>query len=292
MACFDGYLMLLLQQYFKDVRSGKPAGGSIGGGAEILLLHPGQPGHSRSPRRPAALPGRCPQRVSLGPSLRSLKNRQAGQWQLRDADGWRDDGEVKVLRGAGLAQFGLGALGPLSFPPVLYLVTEHSDAIYELVAEPFGFRKESWLYSTTDGFWCLSKKDYPTLGSGCSLGTLASLQPHGGSMPHLCEAWQVRSSSGWETSGALLQTNPPESPSVLHVEEGPILFSTPDGWLLQTSNPLDESTLPQLQVTALQRADMLGTYQPASEVAGSFSDDKPIGLLMDHPRSADVLFRG
>jgi len=47
----------------------------------------------------------------LGPSLRSLKNRQAGQWQLRDADGWRDDGEVKVLRGAGLAQFGLGALG-------------------------------------------------------------------------------------------------------------------------------------------------------------------------------------
>ena len=30
--------------------------------------------------------------------------------------------------------------GPLSFPPVLYLVTEHSDAIYELVAEPFDFR--------------------------------------------------------------------------------------------------------------------------------------------------------
>lgn len=217
---------------------------------------------------------------------------QAGQWQLRDADGWRDDGEVKVLQ------------GPLSFPPVLYLVTEHSDAIYELVAEFLNGQplwkcsetgKESWLYSTTDGFWCLSKKDYPTLGSGCSLGTLASLQPHGGSMPHLCEAWQVRSSSGWETSGALLQTNPPESPSVLHVEavgggwealvgkywrltgelihhrhlwrqasskEGPILFSTPDGWLLQTSNPLDESTLPQLQVTALQRADMLGTYQP------------------------------
>ena len=34
--------------------------------------------------------------------------------------------------------------GPLSFPPVLYLVTGHSDAIYELVTEPLG-RVQRWM---------------------------------------------------------------------------------------------------------------------------------------------------
>ena len=46
------------------------------------------------------------------------------------------------------------------------------------------------------------------------------------------------------------------------LQEGPILFSTPDGWMLQTSNPVDDLELPQLHVTSLQRAQMLGTYQP------------------------------
>jgi hypothetical protein len=40
------------------------------------------------------------------------------------------------------------------------------------------------------------------------------------------------------------------------------------------------------------RTPTISQWRQASEVAGSFSDDKPIGLLMDHPRSADVLFRG
>lgn len=74
---------------------------------------------------------------------------------------------MKVLRGA------------LSFPPVLYLVS-HEDAIFQLVNESSGplkcFRnalrflngqpvwrcfekgKEACLYSTADGFWCLSPK--------------------------------------------------------------------------------------------------------------------------------------
>jgi len=225
------------------------------------------------------------------------------RWQVRNADGWRDDGEVKVLR------------GPLSFPPVLYLVTETpvKDAVYELLKAEFlngqplwrcsERGKDSWLYSTADGFWCLSKKEHPTLGSGCSLNTLASTQPHGGSMPHLLETWQVRTMKGWESSSALLQTNPPESPSVLHVEvigdckgwealvgkywrlegelmyhrpvwrqatskDGPILFSTPDGWMLQMASTVTECDLPELHVTALSKGAMLGKYHSMPPVPG------------------------
>ncbi|CAK9071138.1 unnamed protein product, partial [Durusdinium trenchii] len=245
---------------------------------------------------------------------------QAGPWQIRDAlNGWRECGEVKVLQ------------GPLSFPPVLYLVTEQRDSVYELMKSEFlngqplwrcnDRGTETWLYSTSDGFWCLSQKDrlfspdgyrqkdpdgvsllaswepqlaqptrqpcavplghrglkeFPSL-FGCSLGTLASSQPHGGSMPHFCEEWQVQCSRGWEPSSALLQTNPPESLPVLHVEavdgivlghehllgtywkegellhhrpvwrpsgskDGPLLFSTRDGhWLLEV-HETDEAT--------------------------------------------------
>ena len=76
--------------------------------------------------------------------------------------------------------------------------------------------------------------------SKCCMGSVASLQPHGGSMPHLCyEGWQVpgkpdqtfftscwkkrtalqvKRESGWDAdSNLLVQTNPPEGPAVLHV---------------------------------------------------------------------------
>ena len=70
------------------------------------------------------------------------------------------------------------------------------------------------------------------------MGSLASLLPHGGSMPHLCyEGWQagkvhgtplrfgcnasacqVKRDTGWDPDSSLMvQTNPPEGPAVLHV---------------------------------------------------------------------------
>ncbi|CAJ1395689.1 unnamed protein product [Effrenium voratum] len=257
------------------------------GHGEELWLYSGHSGHWQVGGVKAAEKGfNC----SLGnlcsaePHGGLLPFQDAGGWQARDASGW-ELSEVQVLR------------GPFSCPQVLHLVGDE-PGVFELQGEYMNGwpvwkcserdRQDAWLYSTWDGFWCVSSEVFQRL-SHCAVGALASCQPHGGAGPHLCDAWQARTSGGWGASGCLLQTSPPESPSVLHVEaeaetsvtgkywklegelinhrhvwrhsdskDGPLLYSLADGsWHLNAAEPAAGA----LRVSALKKGPMLGIYR-------------------------------
>ncbi|CAE6911773.1 unnamed protein product [Symbiodinium natans] len=159
-------------------------------------------------------------------------------WKVKDAEGWKAASDARVLRGS-LAS---------AFPPVLHVVCSPAQLgksgvqlgssmpwirdgagdWYQLLwdeylnGQPVWGRAEpgesSLLYSSCDGFWCISRQVCER-HSKCCMGSVASLLPHGGSMPHLCyEGWQVKRESGWDADSSLMvQTNPPEGPTVLHV---------------------------------------------------------------------------
>ncbi|CAE6936265.1 unnamed protein product [Symbiodinium sp. CCMP2592] len=149
-------------------------------------------------------------------------------WKVRDAEGWKVASDARVLRGS-LAS---------AFPPVLHVVASESVAsttppqlkagVYQILWDEYLNGQPVWgraepgesclLYSSCDGFWCISRQVCER-HSKCCMGSLASLLPHGGSMPHLCyEGWQVKRDTGWDPDSSLMvQTNPPEGPAVLHV---------------------------------------------------------------------------
>ncbi|CAE7761465.1 unnamed protein product [Symbiodinium pilosum] len=159
--------------------------------------------------------------ASLHPHGGTLPCYEARGWKVRDSEGWKMASDARVLRGS-LAS---------AFPPVLHVISQAQPGkagVYQILwdeylnGQPVWGRAEpgesSLLYSSCDGFWCISRQVCDR-HSKCCMGSVASLQPHGGSMPHLCyEGWQVKRESGWDAdSNLLVQTNPPEGPAVLHV---------------------------------------------------------------------------
>eukprot|EP00440_Ansanella_granifera_P008704 gb/GFBE01009433.1/.p1 GENE.gb/GFBE01009433.1/~~gb/GFBE01009433.1/.p1 ORF type:complete len:764 (+),score=114.80 gb/GFBE01009433.1/:1-2292(+) len=160
-----------------------------------------------------------------------------GGWQLKADEGWELDSEVRV------------AVAREEPPPTLFVTSknEHQKMAgkFELMEglvndqhiwKRVGSGYEVWLYSGTNGKWCVSGHRASEQRFDCSVGFLCSAAPHGGSMPHLLSrGWGVKTDDGCEHDpGIEVRQSSPAPPDMLYLSSPSAQQRMAGAYLLST----------------------------------------------------------
>jgi len=144
-------------------------------------------------------------------------------------------GAASEVSAAWRADSGIKALASSSNPPPTYHLTtpngqQRFGGDYCLVEGQYAngmpvwkranSKEGAWIYSGVNGKWYATCSPVLEKAFECSLGSVASSQPHGGLLPHQYTAgdWNFKTENGWESDSEItFESEPQEVPEVLHV---------------------------------------------------------------------------
>eukprot|EP00931_Biecheleriopsis_adriatica_P006273 TRINITY_DN107699_c0_g1_i1.p1 TRINITY_DN107699_c0_g1~~TRINITY_DN107699_c0_g1_i1.p1 ORF type:complete len:981 (+),score=173.04 TRINITY_DN107699_c0_g1_i1:43-2943(+) len=146
----------------------------------------------------------------------------ANCWGVKSQDGWRQDSDIRIETD----------LQP-TLPAVLHVSSpsRHRKVAgkYELLEERIngqpawrraGLGEQAWLYSGTNGKWCVSAHKVLEKDFNCNLAHLSSAQLHNGELPHKLAkgSWAFKSEEGWQLDPEIsIQQTSESIPGVLYI---------------------------------------------------------------------------